>query len=308
MRRFLGVGCCAVIASLLGLQAATASDDIGAIADSLKRSPVYVSPADAPLANRLLGSLQHGDTILLVSLPASDAPSADALDSFEAQLATSVGPSHVIGVVAGDNVAASSSTWMPDETAKDLMLRAHNVNSNPGDILTTFVQNVHGWQRSNPAPKVASPHTGSTNGPVIFVIILVGALLIGAVYLFRRVTTPIPRRIADALKELKALTEKVSDDSFRKRLAQCWERVEYYFLHSPNTDNAAVFAIQLGQVREVLEQYLQIQSEPQYFAKADQEMAKARAALDSFASQVIQAIRENNEVTLVRFNLNVKNL
>ena len=313
--------CVATLGLATSARAAPIDDAIAA----LKTANVYVAPGTegttSDTAGVLARQLFSGDHVVIVMLPASTAKeSGSDLTALARRIDDAIGHGRIIGLSAGDQVAAFAPT-MPAGEATDLMQRAVSVSTNTSESLVTFIRNVHDWQRRNPQAVAAQPTKKPSDFPWIPVAggsAIALCLIIAIIALVRRALNQPPEeerikfhspdQVKDVLEKIMQLRPLVKDSKVQNLLRQICSDTEEYFQRNRSRGNVKADTVMLKQhldsVREVLERYIDVQEHPRYFDNPQKELQSGYDAFDGFAINLLNSIKKDNRQELTEYRVN----
>ena len=318
MRRSLLVGLCVVVALVVASPAL--ADTLSKTVAALKQSPVYVEPgtpgATVDTAGELKGQLINGDNIVIVMLVPGSI-SGD-LTGFAQQVNSKMGGKKIVGISAGDQEVAYSSL-LPAGVAADLMHRAASISVGGSDTLKTFIRYTHSWQQQHPQEPASKPvdkHAKKGGFPVLIVLLLVIGLVVvlgGVIFARSNRATDAdhvsfdksPPAVRSPLEKIQGLKHQVEDPELQQQLTLTCRYTEDYF--SRSTGNAGadsrVFQSHLSDIADVLEKYIDVQNQPQYYENPQDEMRKGSDAVTGFNAFVLKSIRRGSSTKLTDYKV-----
>jgi len=313
-----------LLAVFLTASAAQASTDVDDIIQALQESPVYVADGiegtNSNTANVLMGQLSEDDNIVLVMLPSDEAATPEAIERIADQISDGLGGEYIVGVAVGDTYDADADSF-PSGVADELMRKADSVSQNPIDTLGTFVRNVHDWVRSHPEAVAPSPETaGGSDITVLFITIPI-ALVLSVVVTFvvraarRRVREEVqyngPRQLRETIRNLMNISKRIKDNQMRDAIEEVCKYTEAYFsrLHPDKRySSSAVTAFErhLNSVYSVVERYVDIRNNPEYYDEPQKLTTNAVASVEDFGEYVLKSIKSNNRRSMTDFTVDTK--
>lgn len=264
------------------------------------------SNTEASLASRLTDS----DNIVLIAL--NDEASATIVNPevFVQKLGEALSAKDdpvVVGVMIGDETYTYSN-YIPDLANTELMHKAKTVSTNPAEVLSTYVANVHRWQLDNPLP-VDSPAAGTSFGSPLY-LIAGFAIGIGIYRTIRRrrhysnIRIGIIKRPARAqVIRLLELRPKVTDRDIHEQLTQIAVDIEYYFKQRGRHTRAvtAGLANDLKRVNTVLEGYIKASANLRYYQNYQEIRNITKVSVAAIANQVFNLARHGSFEGLEKF-------
>lgn len=302
----------AILLTLLVSNFSLAGNYITDAANALQRSPVYVAPGiegtDSDTAGKLQALLNSHDTIVLVMLP-EDAQAQLAADpsTITESLSKQLGNQKIIGLTIGSNPSGFGyAPTLPIGVATDLMRRATSVSNDPVTTLSTFAQNVHQWQAAHPQPKPTPTPSAAHQkqggfDPIPLLVLACLAAVIGGLVIIRR------RSIPYLLSQIINKSKQVDDYKLREVLYQLPKDVQRY-LQSNSTNkkrDLPFFKDRLVEVTTILDRYLDVQNNHEYYYHPSQELQSGKQSITDFSTYVLDLIRMGNSVDSLDFELDM---
>jgi hypothetical protein len=291
-------------------------------AAALKNAPVYIAPGtegtSPTTASDLTDLLRDGDNIAVVMLPANAGEPSQAAGSID----QTTSHKKIVAVSVGGNLAASSGI-MPNGVADDLLTRAVNVSTNPVETLQAFIRIVHNWQSQHPQATASKPAAKDDGFPWVLIIFGAAIATTGIALFIRSKQTKsyatsegslrfraAPDNVREILRDIMDKKSEVKDSALRSTIEQACQDTEQYFARnsdpSKRGEDTSTFVNHLKSVRNVLVQYLDIQSNKRYYDDADELMQQGYNAITGFAEFVLQSNKRGRRSELTNFKVDTQ--
>ena len=295
---------------------AYAADPVDNAIATLQASNVHVEPGtpgtDTNTVSYLQSFLRPGDHIVIVMLDKSD----KTADEIAAKILGSLPEKSVLGLyVNGETSAYSNRPYVPATTASTTLVNARTISMNPSETLATFVRQIHVYQASNPEPVETVPTTATPAGETYYPqLISGGSLLLAAVIivtvLFRRRNTAInpsynvrfkqtPAGVRDTAREVLGLRSQITDRALTQSLSNIGKYLEAYFKNAKAESGGSYkgedeIRANVLRLQTVVERYIKVQDEPEYYREAAERQAEYAHAVQSFESFMLEQVRNAN--------------
>lgn len=329
MRRVALGALCAMTAFAV-VSPAFAQTSVDRVVSELRRSHVYIEPGTPgttrTTASTIAARISPADPVVIVMVPPSSTIDPDDLAQ---QIDDATAHKYIVGVSVGSKTAGTASI-LPAGAASDQMHRAATVATNPPEIMTTFVTNIHDYLKLHPLPKPGAPPSkpeASTEGHTTLkvLVLLLGlpgvAIALSIVSLknrrrrepqdtLRPVLPDPPGPIKDLLRQVEKRAGHILDVSSRKTLLSACDETKVMFSRLENETwsqpyrlTIEAFQTHLTNLLAVLDTYLDIQDHPSYWDEPSGLLADGQESIASYAADVLETIKSINRKTAFDFQV-----
>jgi hypothetical protein len=305
---------------------AAPSPDVNDIIEALQESPVYVAEGadgtNSDTAAMLEAQLNDADNIVIVMLPSDEVATAEEADVLADQIARELDDGSIVAVAAGDSYGADGDI-LPAGTADQLMHNADTVSQSTIDTIGTFIRNVHDWVRMNPTEVAPLPEVAAAGPDLTWLLFVVGgiaALGTGGVLAIsfarrrthKKVRYSAPGELNADIRGLTNLIPRIPDRSglMARAIHDVCRHTEAFFtrLSSKRRDDAAIEAFRnhLARARRVIDVYIDVQRNSEYFDEPDKVREEALVAIQNLAESIRTSVKRNNREMMLEFTVNTK--
>jgi hypothetical protein len=314
------------------VHATTSSSNMGDIIETLQGSSVYIAPGtegtNSDTAAMLERQILESDQIVIVILPSDAESTSEEVQQLTQDIADKLDDSAVVGISIGESYDAASDL-LPAGVADELMKKADTVSQSPIDTMSTFIRNVHNWERLHPdqVVKTETVEVAPSDGinPVVpiggvSVLVLSGALITALILRRRRripqkrVKYTAPGVLNDSVSALMRASQsrEIKDTEMAEAIIDVCRHSEAYFnklSRSDRRDTAQIDAFQSNfeRIRRIVDTYGNTVREPEY-APSDPIIIKKKSveAVNAFAEKILHSVRSKNRELMLDFEVNVK--
>jgi hypothetical protein len=324
---FLG---CVAILTWMASPAQAAGSPVDDATTAFQSAPVYVAPGtehtNSDTAGVLTAHLKTGDKLVIVMLPASASTGAAGdLTAVAQQIDSATGGTKIIGLAIGDKLLAYSSV-LPAGVASDQMNRAISVSTNSSETLSTFIDNIHYWQKRNPNEVAAQDPTPSSGTSPLLIGLPVGVVVAGGAvaWIIRRrmklqSLSPddnirlhdSPEPVKEVLEQILDYRSRISDRNVRDLLTQICGDTENFYERARQrgvnvSEDTPRYTHHLQSLLKVVDRYVDIQDNPRYWDNGDQLMLDGVEAFQGFSTFVIDSIKDGGRSQLTDYHVDTK--
>jgi hypothetical protein len=312
----------AMIVSPVSLGEGPPASYVNESVQALQSGNVYVSDLATEVGSDTKDHLekQIGNSDIAVAiLPASaSTETGGKVFTFVSEIAEGTGHQTVVVAVGNDLEAGSSS--LPAGLAGQYANSAEQNNGSVEKALVEFIGDVKNYTTAD------TPPAGNDGGgfPVITVALVLAiaasgsGAVVGAIRRSKRLTSPehvslsrSPEKVKELLEKLLSLRNKVQDPQLRGSITDICRDMEVYFKSARSrgkdvSSEALAFQKQLESTVNVLEKYLEIQTDPRYFPNAETDKENGAKSITDYAEFVLKSVQQAEARELTDFKVDTK--
>jgi hypothetical protein len=313
--------------------AGTVVDQAIAAIDS---QPVFVADGaegtDSTTQGVLTSLLNTRDHLAIVMLPAS-AHALGSAQSLARRIDDATKHQYIVAVTIGTDEVAAASTVIPSDVPPNFMHRADSVSTNTVETLQQFIRYVHDWEGSHPEVLAKAPPPKNQTHPApappqqdsSLPWWFWAAIIVASVFSFiavvsrrrsdsdgprkRKLKDP-PKRVNDKLDAIADLRPQVPETEVADHVDSIITRVKVLFkAFDENADERTMdlaldtYEDKLERIRNILDYFIRISGEPQYWRNAQTRLKEGRKSLEEFDEKLLEAIQSANEGRILQFDV-----
>ena len=337
MRRLIAVALGLFVALSVAIPASAATS-VDTIVGALQKAPVFVvdgtEGTTSDTAATLTGKLSDGDNIVIVMLPADETLSVEDVNALTQKISNGLKGERIVGIAVGAQFAGAAS-MLPSGTAADLMNRAQTVSTNSVETLTTFIRNVHDWQKNNPdyipTPKPEKAESGVPVWPfIVGGVLLVTIMLVIFLTTRRRIRGRVhytaPGNLNDPVRSMMEYRKRLERDRYwdtyspsinaarRESVERMFVAIdatcrytEAYFKRfaseKKNSGTLVIFNNQLELAQKVVKDYVYTYENSEFVDNPIQVMKRGHDAIEGLAETILSSIKKGNNDRLMDYKV-----